>query len=322
MNPKISVILPVFNCEAHIVESIASILNQTFVQFELIIIDDCSKDKTVEIIKKNSDKRIFLHQKIKNTGYTDSLNWGIKIAQGKYIARMDADDICHPERLEKQYNYLENNSEILVCGTNAQIIGKDFCFNYPERHAEIMINLLFGSSLIHPSVMGQRKVFQENPYDRTKEPAEDYDLWVRLTAKGKLANLKDVLLYYRVHDKQISNAQKYKQEKSARESQLAMFKKLDYDRDKYSDSLVKNAIWPHLNINKSDFKKSLLWFNEIMDSQQKFDRKLLRKALSRKQYNFLKFYVEHKELGDLKGIINGIFFKKFPLKAIKFFKNK
>lgn len=233
--PKVSVILPVYNCEQYILESVQSVLNQSFFDFELLIIDDCSTDNTLAIINEFKDSRIKLILKEKNTGYTDSLNYAISIAKGQYIARMDGDDICLPNRFEKQVAFLDENPKIILCGTAIQIIGTPRIFRHPSNHENIKVKLCFGNSFYHPSVMGRIEVFQANPYDKTYEPAEDYDLWTRLAFQGELANLEEVLLMYRVHNSQVSNERKSLQYKSSlrcKLNMLAFFKLLNnYDKD-------------------------------------------------------------------------------------------
>lgn len=293
---KISVILPVYNAQDYLKDCIESVLNQTFNDFELLVIDDCSTDNSVQIIKSYHDERIRLYIKEKNSGYTNSLNWAIKEAKGKYIARMDADDICHPQRLEKQLSFLKKNPDVLLCGTNAQIINSSFYFDYPQENYKIKVNLLFGNSFVHPSIMGLKKTFKKHIYNPLREPAEDYDLFTRLIKVGKLANLKEVLLYYRVHDKQISNSKKEKQEQSARESMLRMFKLLNYNHIIYDDNFVKNAIWPYRKVNKCELKKILQWFLLIDDKYNNFDPDLLATALLRKRYNVIKYYLKNPQL--------------------------
>ena len=139
MAPLVSVILPVYNCESFIHETVESILNQTYIDFELLIIDDASSDETVMKIKQFEDDRIKLIEKPENTGYTNSLNQGIKLAKGKYIARMDSDDICEPNRFEKQVKMLENRPELIVCGSAIQINGGDQVLKYPLSHTETTI---------------------------------------------------------------------------------------------------------------------------------------------------------------------------------------
>lgn len=221
--PKVSVILPVYNCEQYIFETIQSVLNQTFTDFELLIVDDCSTDKTVAIIKEFDDDRIQLTLKEKNTGYTNSLNYAISIAKGQYIARMDGDDICVSTRFEKQVAFLDANPNIILCGSAIQIIGTNTVLRHPSNHEAIKVKLCFGTAFYHPSVMGRVEVFQANPYDKKYEPAEDYDLWTRLVFQGQLANLEEVLLLYRVHENQVSNERKTSQETHALSCKLNMF---------------------------------------------------------------------------------------------------
>ena len=114
--PTISVIMPVYNCFDYIQEAINSILNQTFSDFELIIIDDYSSDGTVDLIKKFNDPRIKLTVKSVNSGISNSLNYGLKIAKGKYIARMDGDDISFPDRFERQVKFMDLNPKVILCG--------------------------------------------------------------------------------------------------------------------------------------------------------------------------------------------------------------
>lgn len=206
IDPIVSVIMPIFNCQQYARESIESVLNQTFKNFEFLIIDDASTDQTVDIIKSYKDERIKLIEKPKNDGYTNSLNYGLKIAKGKYIARMDADDISMPERFEKQVAFLELNSKTVLCGASYSIIGSnEFTLN-PQYNEDIKLGLLWTNCIAHPSVMLRAQTLKEFSlfYDVSKEPSEDYDLWVRLLNYGELYNLPQILLQYRVHDTQVS----------------------------------------------------------------------------------------------------------------------
>lgn len=205
--PAISVIMPAYNCEAFIRESVESILSQTFTDFEFFIIDDASTDRTVEIIKEYNDTRINLIVKPANTGYTDSLNMAIKFAKGKYIARMDADDISLPDRLSRQYDYLRQHDDVGICGTNITFFGsKSGLSKYLENHSDIIKNLGFSCPFAHPTVMMQKKIFTEHAlyYDKNFEPAEDYDLWIKILSVTKGHNIQIPLLKYRAHEKQIS----------------------------------------------------------------------------------------------------------------------
>ena len=289
--PKISVLLPVFNSEKYIVECIESILTQTLRDFELIIIDDNSTDNTLNLINVFSDSRIILIQKEKNTGYTESLIQAIAIARGVYIARMDADDICFPNRFQKQFEYLNENPWVSLCGCDAEIIGSHSSFNYPQDFDVIKINLLFGSSLIHPTIMGKAEIFKQYSYNSTMEPAEDYDLFTRLAIDNVvLFNVNYKLLKYRVHPNQISQQKRIIQRKHARFCMLRMFKMLSYDRIKYSDQFVMKIIYPIEQLSPSEFRKGLTFFKSIKNSSSFYDEELLRHALNRKKYNLIKFY--------------------------------
>ncbi|MFE3869511.1 glycosyltransferase family 2 protein [Flavobacterium sp. LS2P90] len=233
--PKITVLLPVYNCELYVQTAVESILNQTYTDFEFLIIDDASTDATVALIKKLEDSRIQLIEKPINSGYTNSLNYGLQMAKGKYIARMDGDDISFPERFAKQIAYLETHPEVVVCGTTYKIIGNNKPITLPENHEAIKLGLLWGNCISHPSVMIRKKILDEYSikYDTSKEPAEDYDMWVRLLAVGKLHNLQEVLLEYRLYGNQVSRKRAEEQKKNDIATKFQLLQYLDV---KWNDS--------------------------------------------------------------------------------------
>ncbi|WP_310557745.1 glycosyltransferase [Flavobacterium sp.] len=226
--PKITVLLPVYNCELYIQTAVESILNQTFTDFEFLIIDDASTDTTVAILKKFNDSRIQLIEKPINSGYTNSLNYGLQLAKGDYIARMDGDDISYPERFAKQIAYLETHPEVVVCGTNQKIIGNDKLITLPVSNEAIKIGLLWGNRIPHSSAMIRKKILEDYniQYDTSTEPAEDYHLWIKLLAFGKLYNLPEVLLEYRVYSDQVSRKRAEEQKKSDIAAKFGMFQYL------------------------------------------------------------------------------------------------
>jgi len=213
--PKISVIMPVYNAEVYISQAIQSILNQSYKKFELIIVNDASSDKSLDIINgyKSKDKRIKIINLDNNQGIAIALNNGIAIAQGEYIARMDADDISLPFRLYKQLKFMESNRACGVCGSWVETIDKNGnsldVWKSPLTHESIKSELLFNSVLYHPTIMFKMEIFSsiKQIYNPDFVPAEDYELWSRLSSITKLANLSEVLLHYRVHDKNISHLQ-------------------------------------------------------------------------------------------------------------------
>ena len=205
--PLVSVIMPVYNAGLYVKQAIESILSQTYCNIELIIFDDNSIDASVQIITSFSDERIRLIKKPLQTGYTDSLIEGIKISSGKYIARMDSDDISHLSRLVKQVAFLEANQEYGIVGANVQTIqadGKTQIWEYPVNDEEIRSYTIVNAPFAHPTVMIKKQVLIDNglTYDKSFEPCEDYKLWVDLLKVTKGKNINEVLLQYRLHPQQ------------------------------------------------------------------------------------------------------------------------
>lgn len=205
MPPTVSVVMPVYNGERFLREAIESILSQTFKDFEFIIVNDGSVDSTENILEhyKELDTRIQIHSNEGNQGIISSLNTGCQLAQGKYIARMDADDISMQHRFEKQVEYLDANSDVTILGTAAEIIDENNrSLGYQILPSECNTTrwfLIFGNCLMHPTVMIRREPLELLKYYNPQAyGAEDYDLWVRASDVAQLNNLSDVLFKYRV----------------------------------------------------------------------------------------------------------------------------
>lgn len=204
--PKVTVLMPVYNAERYLKESIKSILNQTFTDFEFLIINDGSTDKSVEIIESFKDSRIRLVHNEQNMNLVPTLNRGLELSLGEYIARMDGDDIAYPERLQKQVDFMDNNVEIGICGSWIQFFdGADGVIKYPTLPEEIKSQLFFVNSLAHPTVIMRKALLQEYNLKYERRLAEDYDLWQRASFCFKLANIPEVLLDYRISPGSYSN---------------------------------------------------------------------------------------------------------------------
>uniref|UniRef100_A0A832DUR0 Glycosyltransferase n=1 Tax=candidate division WWE3 bacterium TaxID=2053526 RepID=A0A832DUR0_UNCKA len=206
--PRVSVVMAAYNAREYLREAIESVLNQTFKDFEFIIIDDGSTDDTVEIIRSYRDPRIVLHER-SHQGLIATLNYGIKIARGEYIARMDTDDVSEPRRFELQVKFLDSHPDHAVVGTTTQIIdtkGRTIDISAePLRHEEIVQGLLVRNVLAHGSVMMREDAVRKvGGYDPEAIHAEDYDLWVRISREGKLANLPQPLFKWRLNPQGIS----------------------------------------------------------------------------------------------------------------------
>jgi len=204
-NPAISVLMPVYNAEKFVREAIDSILNQTFTNFEFLIFNDGSTDSSGDIIKSYKDERIRFFDYKKNTGYVKHLNEGLELSKGKYIARMDADDISLPTRFEKQIKILEFNNYNGLIGSSIEVINNGI-INYPEFDSEIRAYMFLRSPFAHPTIMFRKQILTDNQikYDNRYMPAEDYDLYYRMSAYTCFYNIPEPLLKYRYHDNQIS----------------------------------------------------------------------------------------------------------------------
>jgi len=209
--------MSVYNGEKYLQESIESILAQTYSDFEFIIIDDCSTDDSVNIIESYDDKRIRLIRNEHNLRLPASLNKGIKSATGKYIARMDADDISMPDRFDKQVSYMETHSEVVAAGGSFQAIdenGNNLYIHHSASGEKLAKYCLMPSPMAHPTVMMRRDVIVDNNlfYDEQYSSAQDYDLWQRINKKFKIDNLPDILLKYRIQSNSISVAKRQQQQ--------------------------------------------------------------------------------------------------------------
>jgi len=214
---KISVILPVFNSEKYISESITSILKQSYRNFELIIVDDGSTDKSSLICENyaQQEHRIIL---IKNShkGLTASLNDALKISSGKYIARQDSDDISLPYRLEKQLLWFLENDKRVLCGTNCKILKENNTYrnNWSIRYknSSIIKKLSYSNCFVHSSTMFIKdKAKGIGFYDKNLIYAQDYDLWWKLSTTGLVGNLKEKLLILRDRKGSISRSKSNEQ---------------------------------------------------------------------------------------------------------------
>lgn len=245
--PIISVILPVFNAEKYVEEAVLSILDQTFQNFELVIIDDGSTDGTLRILKtlKTLDQRVILITR-ENKGLIETLNEGIRISRGVWIARMDADDICDPVRIEYQLKYCLENC-VDICGSHIEMfgVGRRRIRKYPLLDSEIKFGLAMNTQFAHPAVFGRSECFKSLKYSESYKHCEDYDLWTRAACSGYvLGNVDMVLLKYRLHPGQVSVTH-------ARSQFLATLKVAQEYRDQVFAVIIDSADLLHVERNKS-----------------------------------------------------------------------
>lgn len=202
---QVTIALPFYNNESTLPAAVNSVFAQTFSDWELILLDDGSTDNSMCISSGLHDSRVKFISNQKNQNLAQSLNQIAWIAEGEYLARMDADDVMHPERIEKQVNFLKSNPLVDIVGTHAYVIsGRDEVIGLLSPQETLTpYTIMKGGALIHPTVMGRVKWFQQNQYDRRFNRAQDYELWCRTILHSNYANVAEPLLFYR--DTSLSN---------------------------------------------------------------------------------------------------------------------
>jgi glycosyltransferase involved in cell wall biosynthesis len=312
--------MPAYNAEKYLNEAIDSILKQTYTNFEFIIINDGSSDGSEAIILSYDDERICYVKNDSNLKISETLNKGIALAKGKYIARMDADDISHPERLATQVSFMDVNPEVDVCGTSLEIFGNgEDVWQYPSTHEEIKAALLFNSALVHASIIAKKRVFESCSYHAENNGAEDYHLWVELIDNMVFINIPEVLYKYRLHGEQTEKTQQMQLSNKARQIMLGRIgcdlnekeQSVFFDISNYKKVWLKEAdlvlkkislanevsgylqdaalgkvlgerFWQIINKNAADGVKT--WFC--------YQNSLMKKEVSRSPYDQLKFFIK------------------------------
>jgi len=256
-SPFISVIMPVYNGVKHLNEALESILNQTFTDFEFIILNDGSSDASEEVILSYDDKRIRYVNNKENLKIVKTLNKGIKLAKGQYIARMDADDVALPHRLATQLEYMWRHPEVTICGSYLQIYEQPSkIWKVPIIDEAIKVRLLFNSCLYHPTVFFKKEIFLDYSYESSFLGTEDYDLWQRLSQNPNIhfANIPEVLLLYRVHPNEDKSSYKAKQRMLANLIRDRQLKNLGFEvtnqtlllHEAFSSNSVLSLQWNNL----------------------------------------------------------------------------
>lgn len=284
---KVTVLMPVYNASPFLKDAIDSILNQTYQHFEFLIINDGSTDNSAEIIDAFDDVRI-KHIKLEtNGGIVNALNKGLELARGEYIARMDADDISRPQRLDEQVAFMDANQEIGALGTFVETIdGK--ALNKQMSTSLLQAALLLNNVFVHSSVMLRKSVLKkyELKYDDTLKHVEDYLLWTKISQYSNLALLPTVLVEYRITETQISSRHKTLQAQNTNIVRQSLFSKiLQRPLSEVEIAIVSKGNSPvsfqftSLVLFLSELVRSNAWYGT---SELKF---VLRKLLFRNIYN-------------------------------------
>jgi len=295
MNPLVTVLMPVYNGEKYLKRAIESILKQTFRDFEFLIIDDGSADKSAEIIKSFKDARIRLERNETNLGLIKTLNKGLGLAKGKYIARMDCDDISLPKRLSIQISFMEKHPKIGVCGSWVKIMGlkQEFVNRYPQKHEEARAYLLFNTPFAHPSVIIRKDTLEKHhlEYDENYKHAEDYELWSRIINYAKVSNIPKILLRYRTHDESVSKKNSSAQAENSNRVRLKLLKEMGINPAPAELDIHRRFIRPDY-LSPKDFIDQLgIWFGKLLPANEKmriYEQESLAKIISSRWLNACK----------------------------------
>jgi len=246
--------MPVYNAGNFLAEAIESILAQTFRDFELLIINDGSTDNSLEIIKSYNDKRIRLVENEANIRLIATLNRGIELSRGEYIARFDADDVCLPQRLEKQVEFMDAHPEVGLCGSYLKTLGlkKDYEVHFETEHDEIKFKLFFDTHFPHPAAMIRKSVLLQHHLRFEKEyiHAEDFEMWNRIANVCRLAIVPEILVLKRSHEAQISVMHTGTQEKISRKIREELIGRLGVNPSKEEMDVYEDFLKEKLPVEK------------------------------------------------------------------------
>ena len=284
MLPEISIIMSVYNGEAYLKEAIESVINQTFRSWELIIINDCSTDSTSEILAEFSakDERIKVHTNEVNLKLPTSLNKAISLCSGKYIARMDADDISLPHRFEKQYEFMEEHQDVALSSCRFMTVKNGVyasggaggrCDNKALRAM-----LLVANPILHPGVIAKAEVMKKFNYDTTLTCTEDLELWTRMVMENqKIEILPECLLIYRLHDKQITSTTLERQHTEVLKIQQKYYTALLQDMNEEMQKFYISGIYFKENTDIHKFLEYAKWLKSM--TAKNFDKQTINYVL-------------------------------------------
>lgn len=282
--PEISVIMSVYNGEAYLKETIESVINQTFKNWEFIIINDCSTDSSPQILNDFAvkDERIKVYTNEVNLKLPASLNKAVSLSKGKYIARMDADDICLPDRFEKQYKFMEKNSDVSLSSCRFMTMKNGVymsggaggrCDNEALRAL-----LLVRNPILHPGIIAKAEVMKKLNYDTTLTCTEDLELWTRMVMENqKMEILPECLMLYRLHDKQITSTTLERQHTEVLKIQEKYYGTLTEKMDEEMAKFYINGIYFTETVDIERFLEYSKWLKSVCGMN--FDKNSVNYAL-------------------------------------------
>jgi len=285
--PQTTVLIPTYNCGKYLADTINSVLHQPYTDYEMLIIDDGSTDNTEHVIKSIKDQRIVYLKNNKNLGIVKTLNKGIKLAKGKYIARMDADDLMLGNRLQLQVDFLEQNPDYGMVGGWYQVMDENGQFKksipLPTDSELLKIGLLFSNQFAHPAVTMRSTLLRDLKYKQDFIYCEDFDLWTRFAEISNIANLPYYFLSYRWY----ANNSCHRKQSELRNAFALLFSreleklKIEHDAEELMMQVAVNFnLASKLFVNETKQKRLMDWHDKIFNSsklQRKFSIELLQK---------------------------------------------
>lgn len=281
--------MAVHNGEAYLAQAVESILSQTFQDFEFLIIDDASTDQSHKMLSGFNDERVRLIAHSHKLGLSSALNKGIELAEGEYIARMDHDDVCRPQRLKRQVDFMDAHTDTDVLGTWAQTLGlrREQTWRYPTLDEDIRSEFAFNSAMVHSSVMLRKATIErlQLRYDVSVARAQDYELWTRAATRIRFANLDSALILYRVHPDQVGRKHELEQQAAADQVRLREIERLGIEPTE-DEVALHNRIsrWEQIR-GRAELEDLKRWFLKLRATNQisqvfsvaAFDRALERR---------------------------------------------
>lgn len=282
---KVTVLMPTYNVAPYVKEAIASVLRQTYRDFELLVIDDCSTDGTVSVVRSIDDPRIRIVQNEKNLGLAENLNRGLSLITTEYVARMDGDDIAEPFWLEREVTILDSHPEIGICSGGFERFGTvKSLVRFPERHEDCMANMLFECSVIVPTF--RMSLYRDHGlrYSIEAFPAEDYRFWAECLRVTRIYNIQETLFHYRMHPTQICTARHKEQQSKVAEVRRYMLEWLnpnftEEERLYYTGQFMAPQI-----TSRQDYQERQAFCQKMIEKNRSvghFDENSLRRRLNK-----------------------------------------
>ena len=277
--------MPTYNVAPYVREAIDSVMQQTYTNFELLVIDDCSTDDTVSVVRSINDPRIRIVQNEKNLGLAENLNRGLSHITTEYVARMDGDDIAEPVWLEREVAILDNHPDIGICSGGFERFGTlKSLVRFPERHEDSMANMLFECSVIVPTFRMSLYRNHGLRYSTEAFPAEDYRFWAECLRITKMYNVQETLFHYRMHPTQICTARREEQQRKVAQVRRYMLEWLSEEFTEEEKTYYTGQFMAAQIASKQDYQERKSFCRKMIEKNRSvghFDEEALRRRLDK-----------------------------------------